>query len=418
MLLETLVLVILIALSSFFSGSEIALFSLSEIKVRKLVRQRRRGARMLMRLKQNPHRLLVAILIGNTVVNIAAAALATVMFMEMFGASSIGIATGIMTFIILVFGEITPKSFCYQNAEKVSLAIAGPIFVLTKILYPVVVLVEKLSLGLLKILGHRTRKPRITEDDIKSALSMGTELGVIEKDEERMIHNIFEFGDTIVSEVMVPRSKIVAIRSDQKLADVLMKILESRYSRIPVYKKNFDNMIGVIHVKSILKHLRRRQLDTGVEELVSPVMFTSGNKKLDLLMDDFRERSIHMAIVTDDRGVVKGLVTLEDLLEEIVGEIYDESDVKKTKMRLFDEKSIIVEASTPLKDLTMAMGIEFKRNDLKTIEDFIVSELGRFPRKGDCIRMRNFRIVVKDADNARIKRIKIIKKRGKIKNGD
>jgi putative hemolysin len=415
MWVETVVMVILIALSGLFSGSEIALFSLSDIKVRKLVRQRRRGAKVLRELKEEPHKLLVTILIGTNLVNIAAAALATVIFTEMFGSQGLGIATGVMTFLVLVFGEITPKSFCHQNAERVSLVMAGPFYILTKILYPVVVFIEHLSLGMLRIFGKSKKKPKLTEEDLKTALSMGTELGVIEKDEEEMIHNIFEFGDTRTSEVMVPRGKIVAIRSDQKLSDVLTKILESRYSRIPVYKGSFDNMIGVIHIKSVLKHLKRKQFDTEIEKLVSPVMFVKGDKNLNLLMDDFRETGMHMAVVTDKKGYVKGLVTLEDLLEEIVGEIYDESDVKKTKLRLFDEKSIIVEAETPLKDITKVMGIEFKQKDLKTIADLIVNKLGRFPKKGDKIKLKNFRIIVKDADKERIKRIKIVKKRGKIK---
>ena len=415
MWVEIVVLIILIVLSAVFSGSEIAFFSLSDIKVRKLVRQRKRGAKTLRKLKEGPHRLLVTILIGNNLVNIAAAALATVVFTDIFGSQGIGIATGVMTFLILVFGEITPKSFCHQNAEKVSLLMAGPLYVLTKILYPVIIFIEYLSLGILKVFGTRKKRPKITEEEIRTALHMGTEIGVIDKDEEEMIHNIFEFGDTMVSEVMVPRKKIVAIRSDMRISDVLTKMLESRYSRIPVYKNSFDNMIGVIHIKEILKHLKRKQFDMEIEKLVSPVMFVREDRNLDMLMDDFRESGTHMAIATDEKGNVKGLVTLEDLLEEIVGEIYDESDIKKTNLRLFDEKSIIVEAETPLKDVTKVMGMEFKQKGLETIADLIVKKLGRFPRKGDEIRMKNFRIIVSDAEKDRIKRIKIIKRRGKIR---
>jgi len=366
-------------------------------------------------LKEEPHKLLVTILIGNNLVNIAAAALATVIFTDIFGSTGLGLATGIMTFLILVFGEITPKSFCHQNAERVSLVISGPLYVLTKILYPVVVFIEYLSLGILKIFGGRKKRPEITEEEIRTALSMGAELGVIEKDEEKMIHNIFEFGDTRVSGVMVPRKKVVAIRSDMRISDVLTKILESRYSRIPVYKNSFDNIIGIVHIKEILKHVKRKQFDMEIEKLVTPAMFVGKDKRLALLLDDFRETGTHLAIVTDNKGNVKGLVTLEDLLEEIVGEIYDESDIRKTKLRLLDEKSIIVEAETPLSDITKVMGIEFKQRDLKTIADLIVNKLGRFPKKGDKIRMKNFRIIVKDADKERIKRIKIVKRRGKIR---
>ncbi|MCK5023507.1 MAG: HlyC/CorC family transporter, partial [Candidatus Aenigmarchaeota archaeon] len=345
MFTEFVVLTILIALSGLFSGAEIAMFSLSEIKVRKLVRNRKRGAKILRKLKDEPHKLLVTILIGNNVVNIAAASIATILFTEMFGSQGVGVATGIMTFLVLVFGEITPKSYCHQNAEKVSLILAAPFFALTKILYPIVIFLEYLSLGMLKLFSPRKKKkdPEMTEDDIRTTLSMGAELGVIEKDEEEMIKNVFEFGDTIVSEIMTPRNKIAAIRSDMRLSDVLMEMLKSKYTRIPVYKNSFDNMIGVIHLKSILEHIKRKQFDTEIEKIISPIMYVKGDKNLNLLMDDFREIGTHMAIVNDEKGVVKGLVTFEDLLEEIVGEIYDEGDVKKTQLRLFDEKSIIVE---------------------------------------------------------------------------
>ena len=413
MFFEIMVFVILIALSAFFSGAEIALFSLGDIRVRKLVRQRRRGAKMLRKLKDNPHRLLVTILMCNNLANIAAAALATVTFTAMFGSGGIGIATGIMTFILLVFGEITPKSFCYHNAEKVSLIVAGPIYVLTKVLFPFVIIVEKLSLGMLRLFGHNRKRQRITEDDIKSALSMGAELGVIDEDEEEMIRNIFDFGDTRVSEVMMPRSKMVAIRSDRKLGDVLMKMLGTRYSRMPVYKGKFDNMIGVIHVKDILKHVRKKSFDMEIEGVISPVMFVDENKKLDDLMDDFRERGIHLAIVRAGRKV-KGLVTFEDLLEEIVGEIYDESDVKDSKLRQMDEKSVIVDAGASISEIRKATGIDFGQKNLKTISELFVSKTGRMPRKGDFLMLNNFRIIVKDADSHKIKRVKIVKKKGKI----
>ncbi len=414
MLPEIVVLLALVAMSAFFSGAEIALLSISEIKVRKLVRQRKRGAAALRKLKQNPHRLLVTILILNNVANIAAASLATVIFTEVFGSSGVGIATGVMTFIILVFGDLTPKSFGYHNAEKVSLAVAGPVYMLSKIMYPAVVLTEMLSAGILGIFGRRASKPGITEDEIRAALSMGAEAGAIEKDEEKMIHKIFEFGDTRVSEIMTPMRSVVSIRADQKLGEVLTKVLESRYSRIPVYGKKSGDVIGAVHIKSMLKYLKRMQFDAKVESFISPVIHVKESQKLDALMDDFRERGVHMAIVVDGKKRMKGIVTLEDLLEEIVGEIYDESDVKKAKLRVLDDKSMVAEGETALSDLSRATGMEFGRGDLKTIGDLIVSELGRLPRKGDCVRMKNFRIVVKDAGKERIKRIVIVKSRGRI----
>jgi putative hemolysin len=414
-LIEIVALVILILLSGFFSGSEIALFSLSDIKVRKLLRQRRRGARTLRKIKDDPHRLLVTILIGNNLVNVAAAGIATILAVRFFHSTGLGIATGVMTFLLLVFGEITPKSFCYHNAERISLLVARPLYILTKVLYPVIVFIEAISKGILKVLGGRRKLRTITEEEIMTALSMGAEAGVIERDEEKMISNIFEFGDTKVKEVMTPRKRIVAIRSDMRLIDVLTKMLESRYTRIPVYENSFDNMIGVIHIKSLLKYVKRKQFDMDLEKLITPVLFTNEDKKLDLLLDDFRETGTHMAIVTNKKGEVRGLVTLEDLLEEIIGEIYDESDTKRTNMRFIDERTMIVEAETPLKHIDKVMGTDLETSKLNTIADLVVNKLGRMPRKGERIRMKKFNLIVKDVSGGKIKRIKIVKSRGKLK---
>jgi CBS domain containing-hemolysin-like protein len=329
MFIETILLVMLIGLAAFFSGAEIALFSLSDIKLRKLLRQKRRGAGMLRALKHNPHRLLVTILLVNNLATVGAAAIATAVFTGIFGSNGIGIATGVMTFLILVFGEITPKSFCLQNAEKVSLIVAGPVFVISKVLFPAVVVIERLSLALLRVTGYRSRRPRISREEIDAALSIAAEHGSIEKDEERMMQAILRFGDTKVPEVMIPREKMVAIGFNKKVSDVLTMMLGSRYSRIPVYGKCFDDMLGFVHAKDVLKCLKKGDLGAGIGHLVSEAIFVGEDMRLDHLMDQFRERGMHLAFVTGKNKRVKGIVTLEDLLEEIVGEIYDESDVLK-----------------------------------------------------------------------------------------
>ncbi|MCD6590484.1 MAG: HlyC/CorC family transporter [Candidatus Aenigmarchaeota archaeon] len=415
MLVETVVLVILILLSALFSGSEIALFSLSDIKVKKLIRQRKRGAKTLKKIKENPHKLLITILIGNNLVNISAASFATIVFTNMFGSLGIGLATGIMTFFILVFGEIFPKSFCYQNAERMSLFFATPLYILMKLLYPVVIFIEKLSLILLDLFERRKKERKISEDEIKAALSMGVEAGIIERDEEEMIHNIFEFGDTTVSEVMTPRKDIIAVRYDAKLMEALPEIIKSKYSRIPIYKGGLDNIIGILHVKDVLKYLKKGQHDIHVSTISSPVMFIPENKNLDLLLDEFRESGTHIAIVKDRKGKVKGLVTLEDLLEEIVGEIYDESDISKTNIRILDKRTMMVKPDTSLEDVEKLTGLKYK-GGLKTIGELITKLLGKPAKKGDIIRLKNFKLVVKDANkNEGLKWIKIVKIRGKIK---
>jgi CBS domain containing-hemolysin-like protein len=417
MLLELIVLVILIVLSAFFSGSEIALFSLSNIKLKKLLKARKRGARTLKKLKARPHRLLVTILIGNNIVNIGAASLATLVITEAFGSSGIGIAIGIMTFLILVFGEITPKSFFHQKAEKMSLLVARPLYVLSYILYPVIVFLEFINRGILRIGRVKKAKDEITEEEIMAALSLGAEAGVIEKEEEEMIENIIDFGDSTIKEVMTPIRQVATISSDKKLMHVITKILETKYSRIPVYRKNLNNIIGIVNLRSILKYVKRKDFDTPVEKLIYPVIHVRENDKLDDVFDSLKENATHMAIVLGRDKKVKGIVTMEDLLEEIVGEIYDESDIKRVRIHFINKKTAMVSGGIFIKDLQEKIGIPLKGKTF-TISDVVSARFNNRPKRGRKIELKNFILTVMEVDRttpSKIKRIKIVKKRGKIR---
>ncbi len=412
-----LLLIILIALSAFFSGAEIALFSLSELKVKKLAKRRGRKAKALLKLKSDPHRLLVTILIGNNLVNILAASIATILFTDLFGSNGIGIATGVMTFLVLVFGEISPKTYFHQKAEKMSLLVARPILYLSFVIYPVIVFAEKISNVVLRIAGLGKKRDSMTEEELRAALSLGAKAGVIERDEEEMIHNIFEFGDTVVNEVMTSRKKIVALPSNMTLGDAISKMLEVKYSRIPVYRKNLDNIIGMLNIREILKYIKRKSFDMKIEGIVSRVLFVYENKNIDLLMDDFRESGTHMAIVIDKGRKVKGIVTLEDLLEEIVGEIYDEPDIKRHQMRFIDRKTAIVNGDTLIEELKGKMGVPLRSNGL-TLSEMVSARFEGRPKKGSKIKMKNFTLTVMsldDTDPSKIKRIKVVKRRGKIR---
>jgi len=416
-MLEIVVLVVLIALSGFFSGAEIALFSLSNIKVRKLVKARRRGAKTLRKLKSNPHRMLVTILIGNNIVNIGAAALATVVATQSFGSVGLGIATGIMTFLILIFGEIVPKSFFHQNRERMSLVVAQPIYVLSYIMYPVIAVVELISKGILRLGGVRKPRDEITEEEIIAALSLGAEAGVIERDESEMMQNVIDFGDSTVEEVMTPMKRMVSISSNNNLMDVIAKMLETKYSRIPVYRKRPRKIVGVVNLRSILPHIKSKNFGIIVEEVMDPVIFVGENEMLDDVFDKLREHSAHMAVVLDKQKRVKGIVTMEDLLEEIVGEIYDESDRKRVRVHFMDRKTAIVNGDMLVTDLQEKIGIPL-RGKSATISDLLSARFDGRPRKGRGIKLKNFTLTVMDVDKddrAKIKRIKIVKRRGKIR---
>lgn len=418
MVIEIFVLIILVALSGFFSGAEIALFSLSKIKVRKLIKEKKRGAKTLNKLKNNPHRMLVTILIGNNVVNIGAASLATVIFMQVSGSAGIGIATGIMTFLILIFGEIVPKSYFHQNAERMSLFVAQPIFILTYILYPIIIVVEFISSGVLKIVGVRRKKDVITEEEIIAALSLGAEAGAIDKDEEEMMQNIIEFGDSKIKDVMTEKKYIVSLKSDDQLIDAITKMLSTHYSRIPVYAHKSKKIIGIINIRNILEQIKNQNFDEPLMKMLSPPFFVRDDDFDDDVFDRMREHAVHMAIVRNKKGQVVGLVTMEDLLEEIVGEIYDESDKKRVKMHFLDKKTAIVNGDTLIDELKEKIDIPLKSR-VATISQLISARFEHKPKPGNIINMRNFVITVMGVDKkdpSRILRMKIVKRRGKLKN--
>jgi len=417
MILLYLALVVLIVLSAFFSGSEIALFSLSKIKVRKLARKRRKGAAKLRKLKSNPHRLLVTILICNNLVNIGAAAIATMVSIEAFGSVGVGVATGIITFLILIFGEVAPKTYFYQKNERMSLLVAGPIYVLSIILYPVVVVVDSISKGVLRLAGTGKRKDEITREEIMAAIALGNEAGVIERGERRMMQNVIEFGDVPVRDVMTPKKRMVALKSDDKLIHAIARMLETRYSRMPVYGHGTRKIIGILNLRNALKHIKTQKFGTPLMQIISPVIYAKDNDKLDDTMDRLRENAAQMAVVKNENDNVVGVVTMEDLLEEIVGEIYDESDRRRHKIHFIDYKTAIISGDTLVKELKETIGIPLKSKAL-TMSDLVSARFDNNPAPGKTIKMKNFIISVMDVnkkDPSKITRLKVVKRRGKIR---
>ncbi len=407
---EIIILIILIILSGTFSGIETAIFSLSDIKVRNLVKQGKKGAKRLKELKENPHRLLITILVGNNVVNVGASALATVIVSNALGPTavgiSLGIATGIMTFILLVFGEITPKAFAHQNAEKISLMVAKPIVILTRILSPVIWFLEKITGFIIKIMGGVPEKGLITVDELRTTISVGAEEGIIKKDEEEMIHKVFDFGSTSVEEIMIPRTDMFCLEADTKIKDVLKVMPGNRYTRIPVYKERRDNIIGILYVKDLINYIGKKG-DNPIEEIIRPVYFVPETKNLSLLLKDFRKKRIHIAIAVDESGGVEGLVTLEDILEEIVGEIYDETDAKETHIKPATNESFEIEGKTEIDEVNRILKLDIREEHFNTIAGYIIHKLGRIPEKGEKIKLGRMKIAILGADDKKISKLRI-----------
>jgi len=402
----TRLLFILVALSAFFSGVETAVMSVSLIKAKSLVKQKKRGAKSLLRIKENPHRFLITILVGNNLVNIFAASIATLVFTRMFGSTGVGIATGIMTFLILVFGEITPKTFATQNAERISLLVARPIEVLSYVLFPVVKILE----GLTSFLHRFGSKEGLTEEEIRTIVSMGYEEGILKKDIARMMHSLLEFEDIRVEEVMTPKTDMIFVNADSKLKDVIDYIIKSPYSRHPAYSRNKDNIVGILDIDDVVDYIKKKRLGIKVRDIAREVYFVPETKKINELLTEFQKRKTRMAIVVNEYGSVLGLVTMEDVLEEIVGEIFDKSQRKNHYIKKPEKNVFLVDGRTDVEHIEKTIGIKIDEEHFNTIAGFVEHKLGRIPKKGEKIDLGKIMIIIEKANKQRIEKIKIIKK--------
>ncbi len=409
-MLETQIIILffLILLSAFFSGVETALMSLNMVKVNSLAKQKKKGSDALYRIKQNPHRLIITILIGNNVVNISAASFATVIFTDLFGSSGIGIATGVMTFLILVFGEITPKTFAAQNAERVSLIIARPIELLSYALSPFVKFFELISRLMSKLLGSKEEK-QLSEEELRTIVTMGVEEGILDKESAEMMHNVLEFEGTKVTEIMTSAADVDMINGEAKLEDVLDFVVKTPYSVYPVYSDSRNNIIGVLDVDDVLKYVKNKKLDAKVKTVARPAYFVPKSKEIDDLLSEFEGREIPLAIVVDEYGAVMGLVTIEDILEEIVGDIFDKSKRQSVYIRKVNEELSIVDAKASVKEVNKVFRLGIKERHFDTIAGFIEHRLKKIPKKGEKIKLKHVTVEVDKVTKQGIKSVKIIK---------
>ena len=410
MILQTklLLLIIFIVLSAFFSGVETALFSLSRLRVKYLVEKKRRGAKTVDKLKSNPHRLLITILIGNNIVNIAAAALATTVAIGIFKSNVVGITTGIMTLIILVFGEITPKTLATTYKEPIALTVAPLLNLLMIALLPIVTIFELMMKGIIMLIGKK-ETPIVTEEEIKTFVKVGEEIGAIKGEEKEMIHKIFKFDDMDVERVMTPKKDMVCVEENQQVNKVIDTLIKSGFSRLPVYRNNLDNITGFVHVKDILKAIKDNRGNLRVKELIRPIAFIPNLKKLDTLLNQFKTRKQHMAIVVDEYGEIRGLITIEDILEEIVGEIVDETEKIKPYIIKIGYKKFLVLGKTDIELINKRLKLNIKETkDFDTLSGYILHKLGKVPKEGDSVKLNKCTISVKEVIKNRIEKVEIL----------
>lgn len=379
-IIKLVIMVLLIACSAFFSSSETALTTCSRIHMRTLADEGNKRAARVLKLTDHSSKMLSAILIGNNIANIGSSSLATTIAMDIWGSASVGLATGILTVVILIFGEITPKTMATIRAEKLSLKVCTIIYVLMTVLTPVIFVINHLAGGVMRLLGvdPKDSKRVMTEQEIRTIVDVGQENGVIEDEEREMINNVFDLDDQQASELMVPLIDMTLVQADSAYRDVLEIFREVKFTRIPVYEESPDNVIGILNMKDLLL----ADPDTfQIRNIMREPFFTFETKNSSELFLEMRQSSISMAIVLNEYGTTAGLITLEDLLEEIVGDIRDEFDRdKESPIQKAPNGSYLVDASLNLDDLNDALDLSLESDDYDTLGGYMIGLLDHLPR--------------------------------------
>ncbi|MBW1996240.1 MAG: HlyC/CorC family transporter, partial [Deltaproteobacteria bacterium] len=386
---QIILLFILLVLSGFFSSSETALFSISRIRIRHMAKQDGQAFKLIEKMRGNPHKLLTTILIGNNLVNVAAATVATSITMDYFPHYALGIATGIMTFLILVFGEVLPKSVATRNNILIAKLTIYPIYWLSVLFYPISVFLNFIP----KLTEKIKKTPTATEEELMTFVEVVEEEGEIKEEEKEFIHNIFELDDKSAAEIMTPRADMFVIDVNEKLD--LETIAKSGFTRIPVIEGDIDHVIGILNIKDLFSHLAAGNTEINVRKIMTKPYFVPENKKLDQLLHQFKRRKHHMAIVVDEHGVVSGLITLEDALEEIVGEIRDETDKEEPNIVQRRSNEWIVLGKTDIDEINQTIGMDIPdTNEYDTFSGFILDKIGRIPAEKEEIRIDGFLVTV------------------------
>ena len=407
---EISVLIILIGLSGFFSGLEVALVGVSRSKVHQMLNQKLPGATALHKLKSNPSRMMASVNLGNNLVNVASTALATNIALKIFENNGLAIVIGVMTFLILVFGEITPKTYCNANAAKIALRYSRILLVFSYVFYPLVWFFERITKGIIKLTGSSEEPPRLTEEEIKGVIEQGLQDKAIEKQESELVHGALNFDDIVIRSVMTPRTKMFTLNSKMFLFEALPLINKSGFSRIPIYGKDHDEIIGIVNVRDVLKCLEKEQKIISLQKLARKPIFVSQEKKVSDLLREMQGRKSHMAIVLDEFGGVEGCVTLEDLVEEIVGEIQDETDIEKSNFLRDGSDTIITNGDIKIGEINEIFRTDIPQgNDYASLSGLLHERLRDIPKEGDKIVIGKLRIIVEKVLSNKPEKIRIEK---------
>lgn len=398
--------IVLLCLSAFFSSAETALTTVNRMRVRTLAEAGDKPAIILTKVIENPSKMLSTILVGNNIVNLSASSIMTTLTMQVFGSKAVGIATGVLTLLILVFGEITPKTVSTIYPEQIAFKYARIIYYLMIIFTPVIFFVNQLSLFVLFVLriDPNKKKDPITEEELRTIVEVSHEEGVIESEEKKMINNVFDFGDSVAKDIMVPRIDMVMVEANATYEELIEVFREEHFTRIPIYEDTTDNVIGIINMKDLI--LFDKSEPFSVRSFLREPLYTYEFKKTAELMVDMRQTFNNTVIVLDEYGATAGLITLEDMLEEIVGEIRDEYDQdEEDEVQEITPGEFIVEGSMRLDDLNDLLDVKLESEDYDSIGGLIIGLLDHLPEEGESVTCENLRLVVEHMEKNRVDKI-------------
>ena len=408
-ILQIGLLVVLLLGSGFFSASETSLMSLSKIRIRYMEDEGVKGAKLVGSLIEKSSDLLSSILVGNNVVNIAATSVSTSLFINIFGDGGVAIATAVMTVLVLIFGEITPKTIAANSPEKIAVIVSKPISIIMKITKPIVWVFNLLTGIIFKIMGIENDgvKPFITEEELKAMVNVSHEEGVLEIEEREIINNVFQFGDMQAKEAMIQRLDMVAVNIEDSYDEIIELFKSEKLSRLPVYQESIDDIVGILNIKDIIFLSDEEIQNFNIKNYVREAFFTYEFKKITQLLEEMKKEKSQMAIVVDEYGGTAGLLTIEDLVEVIVGDIDDEYDEEEEEIVKVSDNEYLVEGSTKISDVNEQIGINFESDEFDSIGGFIIGYLKRIPEENELIEVGNVKFSVESIDKNRINKIRI-----------
>lgn len=414
-----LIIILCLIFIALLSSSEVAFIAFNRIRIRHLIEKGSSSAKTAQKIRDQHNRLFSAVILSGNLFTVLASSIGTAIAINYFGKNhediGVVIATIVMTFLTVVFGELTPKTFAVTHAEKVALFMAKPMDLYMRLISPLVWIFSKLSTSIIRLLGGEIKPPPqfLTEEEMKAMISIGEEEGTLEKEEKEMLHKVFEFGDKKVSEAMVPRTEIVAVSEDAVVADVLELLTTNGYSRYPVIKDTVDNIVGLLYVKDILIKMEKEEVTrtTPIKNIVRDAYYIPESKMVTELLDEMQKNKFQIAIIVDEHGGTAGIITLEDIMEEIVGGLQDEFEAieAEKEVEIVDESTLVVSGFTGIDEVNELVGVDLKSEEFNTIGGFLFGLFGHLPSVGEQLRYHGLRFLILEMDGKKIDKVKITK---------